>query len=199
MRTGARPTGWRPAAGAAIAAGAMAAFVAAACGERAGAAGPVEQTLAAPATLGEVPADVPHLSVRVLEVQRISEGAIDVRFTLACAAGAPAPLPIAGLLASAPADAGAVADVFAVDEAAGRKYFVVRNAARQPVGSRDLDPIAPGASRELWTRIAAPPPGVTAVTIQVPRTPAFVAVPITEPADAGGRPGGEPLHQAGRM
>jgi hypothetical protein len=137
--------------------------------------------------------------VQLLEVTRVSGGTIDVRFTVSCAADAPAPVPIAELFASAPTDAGTVADVFAVDEASGKKYFVVRDADRRPVGSRDLDAIAPGGSREFWTRIGAPPPGVAAVTIHVPRTPPFSGVPIADPHAADGQPPGEPLPRAGRM
>jgi len=150
----------------------------------------------APAALAEAPADVPHLTVRLLEVTRVSDGVIDVRFSVSCAADAPGPVPLAGLFASAPADAGAVADVFAVDEAAGKKYFVVRDAEGHPVGSRDLDPVAPGTSRELWTRLGAPP-GATVVTIQVPHVPPFAGMPIAGPDDR--QPRQEPLPQADRM
>jgi len=197
-----KTTGGRSGAGAATAAGAVAVLVAlavSACGGRDVPGEAADAVPPAPAVLAEAPADVPHLSVQLLEVTRVSDGAIDVRFSISCAADAPAPVPIADLLASAPADAGTVADVFAVDEAAGKTYFVVRDAERRPVGSRDLDPIPPGGSRVLWTRLGAPPPGVAAVTIQVPQTPPFAAVSIAEPQAAAGRPPGEPLPGAGRM
>ena len=194
-------TGWRRGAGAARAAGAVVVLAAlvSACGGRDATGEAAEEAPAAPAVLAEAPADVPHLSVQLLEVTRVSEGAIDVRFSVSCAADAPGPVPIAELFASAPADAGAVADVFAFDEVAGKKYFVVRDADRRPVGSRDLDPIAPSASRVLWTRLGAPPPGVATVTIQVPHTPPFAGMPIAEPQAAAGWPPGEPLPRAGRM
>ncbi len=160
--------------------------------------GAAEDVPPAPAALAEASADVPHVSVRLLEVTRVSEGAIEVRFSVDCAADAPAPVPIAELFASAPADAGAVADVFAVDEAAGKKYFVVRDAGGRPVGSRDLDPIPPGASRVLWTRLGAPP-GATTVTIQVPHAPPFAGMPIAGPRPADSQRTGEPLPRADRM
>ena len=51
------------------------------------------------------------------------------------------------LLAASPAPA---LDFSAVDEAAGKKYFVVRDADRRPVGSRDLDAIAQIEQAEKW-------------------------------------------------
>jgi len=197
-----RLTGRRTGAGAARAFGVvvvLAALIVPACGGRDATSEVAEAVPAAPAVLAEAPADVPHLRVRLLEVARVGDGVLDVRFSVICAADAPGPVPIAELFSSAPADAGAVADVFAVDEPAGKKYFVVRDADRHPVGSRDLDPIAPGASRVLWTRLGAPPPGVTTVTIQVPHTPSFTGIPIADPQAAAGPPPGEPLPRAGRM
>lgn len=177
----------------------LVALAASACVGRDAPADAADEVPAAPTALGEAPADVPHLSVRLLEVVRVSEGAIEVRFSVRCEADTPAPVPIAELFASAAADAGAVADVFAIDETAGKKYFVVRDADRRPVGSRDLDAIAPGATRALWTRIGAPPPGVATVTIQVPHAPPFSGVPVTGPPAVSGRPPGEPLPPPGRM
>ena len=159
---------------------------------------PDERTVAvaeiprAPASLAEAPADVPFLTVGLLGVTRASEGAVDVRLSLTCAADAPAPVPIAELFASLPSDAGTVADVYAVDEQAGKKYFVVRDADGRPVGSRELDPLAPGASRELWTRLGVPF-AVATVTIQVPHVQTFGGVRVADPRSAADVPtGGTP-------
>lgn len=158
-----------------------------------------------PAALAEAASDVPHLRVALLDVVRVSAGIVEVRFALSAAADAPATTPIASYLSSAPADAGSIADVFLVDEAAQKKYFVVRDAARRPVSSRDLDPLPPGASRVLWTRVAAPPPDVHTVGVQIPRVPLFSQVPIAPrpPADGTARrtaaPPAEPARAAPRM
>lgn len=151
-----------------------------------------------PAALAEADSDVPHLSVALLDVVRVSAGIVEVRFAFSTAADAPGPTPIARYLSSAPADAGSIADVFLVDEVAQKKYFVVRDAARRPVSSRDLDPLPPGASRVLWARVAAPPPGIQAVGVQIPHVPLFGQVPITGPAeDRERRPGGGSRPPAG--
>jgi hypothetical protein len=139
--------------------------------------------------LGEARVAVPHLRVELLEVTRASAGVVEVRFALACAADAPGPVPIAPLLATAPGDAGSIADVYLVDEAAQKKYFVVRDGARQPIGSRDLDPIAPGMSRVLWTRLAAPSPGEEVVSVHIPGTPPFTGVPLATGRGDDERPG----------
>lgn len=199
MSLPARRTGRRPAVRAAIAAGAVVAIAAAACAGQEASDASADLGPEVATSPGEARSDVPHLQVRLIEVTRVGEGALDVRFALRCAPDAPAPLPIGELLASSPADAGTVADVFAVDEASGKRYFVVRDVERRPVGSRELDPIAPGASRVLWTRLAAPPRAAATVTILVPRTPPFTGVPIVDPKGRDRLPPAEPPRQAGRM
>ena len=167
-----------------------------------------------PAALARADADVPHLSVTLTEVARVADGVIEVRFALVAAPDAPGPVPIAGLLASAPDDAGSIADVYLVDAAAGKKYFVVRDAGRHALSSRDLYPLQPGESRELWVRLAAPPPDVVTVGVQIPHVPLLANQPIQaerargpaarRPAASRGAalargPGREPVRRPARM
>lgn len=153
----------------------------------------------APVSIATAKTDLPHVSVALLAVTRVGEATVDVRFSLSNAADAPGPRPIADLLASAPGDRGSVADVYLVEPASAKKYFVVRGADRTPVGSHDLGPLAPGESRVLWARLAAPPSGADTVGVKIPHAPLFSNVPIAggEPSRAGA--GKEPSRQAGRM
>ena len=154
----------------------------------------------APAPLARAATDVPHVTVTLLDVTRVSEGTIDVRFSLANAADAPGPRPIAELVAGAADDLGSVADVYLVEAGAAKKYFVVRDADHKPVSSHDLSPLAPGESRVLWARLAAPPPGAGPVGVQIPHAPLFADVPIAAAGTARtGAAGKEPSRQAGRM
>jgi hypothetical protein len=154
----------------------------------------------APPPLARAKTDRPHVSVALLDVTRVSEGTIDVRFSLTNAADAPGPSAIAELVATAPDDRGSVADVSLVETHAAKKYFVVRDADHKPVSSRDLAPLAPGESRVLWARLAAPPPGAGTIGVQIPHAPLFANVPIAaSEAARTGAAGKEPSRQAGRM
>lgn len=148
---------------------------------------------AARAPLAEARTDVPHVTITLLDVTRVTEGTIDVRFSLTNAADAPGPCAIADLLAGASDDRGSVADVYLVDADAAKKYFVVRDADHRPVSSHDLAPVKPGESRVFWARLAAPPPGAGTIGVQIPHAPLFAEVPIgtaeeTRAGDAGKEP-----------
>ena len=93
-----------------------------------------------------------------------------------------------------------MADLYLVETDAAKKYFVVRDVDHQPVSSRDLAPLAPGESRVLWARLAAPPPGTGTIGVRIPHAPLFADVPIA-PAETAraARAGKEPSRPAGRM
>jgi len=172
----------------------------AACGaDRPAARAPETAEAPAPAPIATARTDVPHVSVALLAVTRVGKATADVRFSLSNAPDAPGPSPIADLLASVPGDRGSVADVYLVEPAAAKKYFVVRGAERTPVSSHDLEPLAPGESRVLWARLAAPPPGADTVGVKIPHTPLFADVPIGGGEATRAGAGKEPSRQAGRM
>lgn len=132
------------------------------------------------APLAEAVAGDSQIRVRLLDVSRVSEGTVEVRFTMEIATSAPAPVAIAESLASMPEDAGSIADVYLVDPRANKRYFVVRDAEHRPVSSRDLGPVEPGEARELWTRLVAPPEDVRAVSVLIPGVPPFPDIPVAE-------------------
>lgn len=131
-----------------------------------------------PAALAEAAAAVPGLTVRLLDVRRLSDAALEIRFALVRAREAAEPFVVTNEFAGAPADAGTVADVHAIDADGRRKYFVLRDAARRPSCSTDIRPLDPGDTRELWVRVAAPPADVESVAVQVPGVPTFLDVPV---------------------
>jgi hypothetical protein len=54
------------------------------------------------------------------------------------------------------------------DEANRRKYFVMRDDSDHAECSSGISAIGPGERRALWATFAAPPQGVTRITLHVP-------------------------------
>ena len=72
------------------------------------------------------------------------------------------------------------AKVYYIDSKNKKKYLVVTDAAGAPIcsntkGNTKLDP---GESKSAWTKLPAPPPGVTTISVYLPGTPPFESVTI---------------------
>ena len=143
----------------------------------------------APATaepLAEVATEIPNHHVQLLEISRVGRGMLEVRFALVNLATDGEPTEMAGLFASAPGDAGSVADAFIVEPVMEKKYFVLRDAQDRPICSRDLSALAPGGRVEIWARFPVPVGDVTEIELHIPHAPAFRSLalpPASAPAD----------------
>jgi hypothetical protein len=72
------------------------------------------------------------------------------------------------------------AKVYYIDAKNKKKYLVVTDAAGTPVCSniKGSTKLAPGESKSVWTKLPAPPAGVTTISVYLPGTPPFEGVTI---------------------
>jgi hypothetical protein len=125
--------------------------------------------------------DDPSLRADLLEVKRVSGGALLIRWRLVDTAGSPQG---AGLVAGAAPKAATYtgwswADLYYTDPAENKKYGVLTDTE----GNRLLDvysgDVQPGQERDNWSKFPAPPASSTKVTIYIPKFPPFEDTPIS--------------------
>jgi hypothetical protein len=74
-----------------------------------------------------------------------------------------------------------VSGVHLIDPVNKKKYFVVTDAEKKCVCSKDIfDRLEPGTKANLWAKFPAPPPEVTKVTIEIPHFQPMDDVPISQ-------------------
>jgi len=73
-----------------------------------------------------------------------------------------------------------VSGIHLLDPVNKKKYFVVTDAERRCVCSKEIPDVAPGGKVNLWAKFPAPPPEVTKVTIEVPHFAPMDDVPISQ-------------------
>ena len=143
----------------------------------AGCAGPQRQSTAPPPegerdpgqpVLAEARSEWPHLSVQVTGVTPIGEYALKVDFLFVNTSAGKDVVEFGAGFAASAADADTIADAYILDRGNRRKYFVMRDEDDRAECSRSISPIRPGGQRALWATFAAPPRGVTRITIRVP-------------------------------
>jgi hypothetical protein len=136
---------------------------------------------AQPPTLGDATLDSPNLRVQLLEVTRVGPEllAVTLAITNRDQAGA---VTLGTTFSAAPADFDSLADVYLIDDAREKRYFVLRDARGRVAGSQGIGAIEPGGRRVVWARFAGPPAGVKQITVQVPHLQPFRNVTIAESA-----------------
>ena len=75
-------------------------------------------------------------------------------------------------------DRGTLAEVYLADLSHEHKFFVLRDSANAPIGSRDLTPLAAGERRVLWARYPAPGDRDVEVVVHVPHAEPLPNVPV---------------------
>jgi hypothetical protein len=124
-----------------------------------------------PPVLGEATCERPRLKVEVLEVVRTSPEVLSVKLLLSnLDATAPAVIGNAFADEGAPGD-GSLSGAFLLDEAGGKKVFVLRDAQGQPRCSTGLDRVPAGGRIEAWARYPVPRPDVARVALHLPGVP----------------------------
>ena len=126
--------------------------------------------------LGEAALDMPGHRVQLLAITRVSRGVLEVRFALAHEASDGEPTDLDSLLATAPGDAGTVADAFIVEPNLKKKYYVLRDAEDRPISSRTIEPLASGERIELWARFPVPSGEARQIDVHIPHAPLFGAL-----------------------
>ena len=125
--------------------------------------------------------DDPSLRADLLEVKRVSGGALLIRWRLVDTAGGQQG---AGLVAGATPKAAnyggwSWSDLYYTDPAENKKYGVLTDTE----GNRLLDvysgDVQPGQERDNWSKFPAPPASSTKVTIYIPKFPPFEDTPIS--------------------
>ncbi|MCC6162895.1 MAG: hypothetical protein IT182_06060 [Acidobacteria bacterium] len=140
---------------------------------------PAETAAPIPPVLAETTGEEGHLTIGVVSLDRVAPDTVELRLavTNTGAAGSPA-LDIGQRFSADSPDAGTLAEVYLADLAHGRKFFVLRDGANAPIGSRDLTPLTPGERRVLWARYPAPGDGHAEVVVHVPHAEPMPNVPV---------------------
>jgi hypothetical protein len=133
---------------------------------------------AAPRVLAEAKADVPNLSVQVLEVTRSGRDTLTVVLYLVNSDGPGVRVALGSAFAAEARDAGTLADAYLWAPPGRRKYYVMRDDDDRPVCSGGLEELAAGERRRVWMTFPGPPPGVDRITICLPHVPPIENVPI---------------------
>jgi hypothetical protein len=125
--------------------------------------------------------DDPSLRADLLEVKRVSGGALLIRWRLVDTAGSQQGAGLVAGAAQKPATytGWSWADLYYTDPAENKKYGVLTDTE----GNRLLDvysgDVQPGQERDNWSKFPAPPASSTKVTIYIPKFPPFEDTPIS--------------------
>jgi hypothetical protein len=142
------------------------------------AAGPVAPTTAIASAQFS---DDPNLRADLLEVKRVSGGALLVRWRIVDTAGAQQSAGLVAGATSKPIDysAWSWSDLYYTDPAENKKYSFLTDTD----GARVLDVFSgslnAGDERDNWAKFPAPPATSTKVTIYIPKFPPFEDTPIS--------------------
>jgi len=120
--------------------------------------------------------------VDVTELKRSSGGTVSLKFVIANSS--PNVFPIGGHhLGESEVSRDSYRDVSGihlVDPVNKKKYFVVTDAEKNCLCSKNVNDVATGERVSLWAKFPAPPPEVTKVTIEVPHFQPMDDVPISQ-------------------
>lgn len=130
-------------------------------------------TVIASATFSEDP----DLRCDLLEVKRVSGGALRVRWRVVNTAGTQAQ----GLAATTPKAIHYDFDwkeIYYIDPAENKKYEYLKDAEGERILQVFWGNLPAGQQRENWAKFPAPPPSTTKISINIPRFPPFEDVTI---------------------
>lgn len=142
-------------------------------------------SVAAPATAGAIAnsdGEKPGARVEITELKRTSGGTVNLKLTVSNSGSAKLNLYGAYLGDSATSHDSYrdVSGIHLLDPVAKKKYFVVTDAEKKCVCSKEIPDVEPGGKVNLWAKFPAPPPEVTKVTVEVPHFAPMDDVPISQ-------------------
>ncbi len=120
----------------------------------------------------------PNLRCDLLEVKRVSGGALNVRWRVVNTAGAPG-----GLAGSTGKPIGynfAWSQLYFIDPAENKKYGFLTDSSGNRVLQVFEGQYAPGQARSNWAKFPAPPANSKKISIYIPNFPPFDDVPVSE-------------------
>jgi hypothetical protein len=141
----------------------------------------IAQAPAAPAVLATgQDNDNPDLRCDILEVRRVSGGALSIRWRMVNTAGTGQ----AGLTGSgAPTPIKYTfhwAELYYIDPAENKKYMVITDPNNDRVAGIWEGDLAPGQQRLSWAKFAAPPPSSTKISFTISGFAPFEDLPISQ-------------------
>jgi len=122
----------------------------------------------------------PALQCDVVEVKRVSGGALSIRWRLTNTAGSSA----GGLTATAPSKPINYSfhwdEIYYIDPAENKKYTIITDPSNNRVAGIFEGEIAAGQQRGSWAKFAAPPPSSTKISFTITGFPPFEDLPISQ-------------------
>jgi hypothetical protein len=133
----------------------------------------------APPVLAETTGEEGHLTIGVVSLDRVAPDTVELRLAVTNTGPAASPaLDVAQRFSADGPDRGTLAEVYLADLSHEHKFFVLRDTANAPIGSRDLTPLAAGERRVLWARYPAPGDRDLEVVVHVPHAEPLPNVPV---------------------
>ncbi len=154
-------------------------------------AAPAPQPATAPATASAAPTtgaiastdgEKPGAHIDIIELKRASGGTVNLKFTISNSGSEKLTL-YSAYLGDNHVSADNYRDVSGIhllDPVNKKKYFVVTDAERKCVCSKEIPDVEPGGKLNLWAKFPAPPPEVTKVSIEIPHFAPIDDVPISQ-------------------
>lgn len=133
-----------------------------------------------PPALAETLGEEGTLRIEVLSLERLSSGMVELHLAITHVGSEPTPLDVAQRFSVDDPDRGTLAEVYLADLGHQRKFFVLRDADGEPLGSRDTEPLRPLERRVLWARFPAPAEGEREVVVHVPHAEPMPNVPVQD-------------------
>ena len=137
----------------------------------------------APPVLAETTGEEGHLTIGVVSLDRVAADTLELRLAVTNTnqPGSPA-LDIAQRFSTDGPDRGTLAEVYLADLSHEHKFFVLRDSANAPIGSRENAPLGAGERRVLWARYPAPGDRDVEVVVHVPHAEPLPNVPVGQKA-----------------
>jgi len=120
----------------------------------------------------------PDLRCDILEVKRVSGGALNVRWRLVNTAAQGGGL--SGTAAKPINYNFGWDDIYFIDPAENKKYQYLTDSAGKRILEVFYGDLAPGQQRLNWAKFPAPPASSTKITIQIPHFAPFDDIPVSQ-------------------
>jgi hypothetical protein len=120
--------------------------------------------------------DNPDLRCDLLQVKRVSGGALMIRWRAVYAAASSSGL-AASQSKSIYYDPG-WDQLYYVDPAENKKYGVLKDSDNNAIGDQPAVNFSPGQQHAYWAKFPAPPPSSTKISVSIPKFPPFEDVPV---------------------
>jgi hypothetical protein len=130
--------------------------------------------------------DDPELQCDVLEVKRVSGGALLIRWRFTNTAGATGQASLTGggapgkTLSLPPLDRYHESYAYYIDPAENKKYLVINDSNGDPIAGVSGGNLAPGQQKLNWVKFAAPPAGSTKISLTIQGFAPFEDLPISQ-------------------